>query len=255
MWRTLILMPLRVSFLPEGQREDSLEVWSKPKQVNRFLTERALPEEFLHQAVEALNPAILRRLNGLCSVRDEGQHWGVLSHTEIKNENGRRPGGEDKTQGSTGSTNGSLVCTFLHQTEELLRGAVVAVLLVQLFHCGQKLINDGLQLCAAYHLTTHTKIKRAQSLQTCWFYTFSPCALCYVWTWICCSSRSMMPSRMSHVTTWSSLPYFLISLVMERTISYDTTSLAHDMAWKQKSGGHSYYSAGLSDSSVCFWFK
>lgn len=173
MWRTLILMPLRVSFLPEGQREDSLEVWSKPKQVNRFLTERALPEEFLHQAVEALNPAILCRLNGLCSVRDEGQHWGVLSHTEIKNENRRRPGGEDKTQGSTGSTNGSLVCTFLHQTEELLRGAVVAVLLVQLFHCGQKLINDGLQLCAAYHLTTHTKIKRAQSLQTCWFYTFS----------------------------------------------------------------------------------
>lgn len=50
------------------------------------------------------------------------------------------------------STNGSLVGTFLHQTEELLRGAVVAVLLVQLLHCGQQLVHDGLQLRTADRL-------------------------------------------------------------------------------------------------------
>lgn len=50
------------------------------------------------------------------------------------------------------STNGSLVSTFLHQTEELLRGAVVTVLLIQLLHCGQQLIDDGLQLRTAYCL-------------------------------------------------------------------------------------------------------
>lgn len=49
-------------------------------------------------------------------------------------------------------TNRSLVSTFLHQTEEFLCGAMVTVLLVQLLHCGQKLIDDGLQLCAAYCL-------------------------------------------------------------------------------------------------------
>lgn len=41
----------------------------------------------------------------------------------------------------------------------------------------------------------------------------------------------MMFSRMSHVTTWSSFLYFLMSLVMDRTISYDTTSFGHAMAW------------------------
>jgi len=38
-------------------------------------------------------------------------------------------------------------------------------------------------------------------------------------TWSCWSRRSMMFSRMSQVTAWSSLLYFLMSLIMERTIS------------------------------------
>lgn len=50
------------------------------------------------------------------------------------------------------STNGSFVSTFLHQTEELLCGAMVTVLLIQLLHCGQQLIDNGLQLCTAYCL-------------------------------------------------------------------------------------------------------
>ena len=33
-----------------------------------------LPEEFLHEAVKALNPAILSGLDRLGSVRDEGEH-------------------------------------------------------------------------------------------------------------------------------------------------------------------------------------
>lgn len=51
--------------------------------------------------------------------------------------------------GDVEGTDGSLVGTFLHQAEELLRGAVVTVLLVQLFHRGQQLVDDGLQLGAA----------------------------------------------------------------------------------------------------------
>lgn len=39
------------------------------------------------------------------------------------------------------------------------------------------------------------------------------------YTWSCCRRRSMMVSRMSHVTAWSSRRYFLISLVMDSTIS------------------------------------
>lgn len=50
------------------------------------------------------------------------------------------------------NTNRSLVSTFLHQTKELLCGAVVTVLLIQLLYCGQQLIDDGLQLCTAYCL-------------------------------------------------------------------------------------------------------
>ena len=38
-------------------------------------------------------------------------------------------------------------------------------------------------------------------------------------TWSCWSRRSMILSRMSQVTACSSLLYFLMSLVMERTIS------------------------------------
>lgn len=41
----------------------------------------------------------------------------------------------------------------------------------------------------------------------------------YALTCSCCSNRSIISRRMSQVTTWSSFPYFLISLVMERTIS------------------------------------
>lgn len=43
---------------------------------------RVLPEEFLHEAVKALDPAILGRLDGLGSVGDEGQHRCVLSQTQ-----------------------------------------------------------------------------------------------------------------------------------------------------------------------------
>lgn len=50
------------------------------------------------------------------------------------------------------NTNRSLVSTFLHQTEELLCGAMVTVLLIQLLYCGQQLIDNGLQLCTAYRL-------------------------------------------------------------------------------------------------------
>lgn len=46
----------------------------------------------------------------------------------------------------------SLVSTFFHQIEELLSGAMVTVLLIQFLYCGQQLIDDGLQLCAAYCL-------------------------------------------------------------------------------------------------------
>lgn len=56
-----------------------------------------------------------------------------------------------------GSTHRSLICTLLHQAEELLRRAVVAVLLVQLLHGGQQLIDDGFQLCTAYGLTSHRR--------------------------------------------------------------------------------------------------
>lgn len=41
------------------------------------------------------------------------------------------------------------VSTFLHQTEELLCRAMVTILLIQLFYCGQKLIDNGLQLSTA----------------------------------------------------------------------------------------------------------
>lgn len=54
------------------------------------------------------------------------------------------------------STHGSLVSTFLHQTEELVRGAVVTVLLVQLLHVGQQLVHDGLQFRTAYCLWRQT---------------------------------------------------------------------------------------------------
>lgn len=50
------------------------------------------------------------------------------------------------------STNRSLVCTFLHQTEELFCGTMVTILLIQLLHCGQQLVDDGLQLRTAYCL-------------------------------------------------------------------------------------------------------
>ena len=53
-----------------------------------------------------------------------------------------------------GSTNRSLVGTFFHQTEELLCGAMVTILLIQLLYCGQQLIDNGLQLRTAYCLTT-----------------------------------------------------------------------------------------------------
>ena len=46
----------------------------------------------------------------------------------------------------------SFVSTFLHQNEELLCGAVIPVLLVQLLYCCQQLIDDGLQLGTAYCL-------------------------------------------------------------------------------------------------------
>lgn len=49
-----------------------------------------------------------------------------------------------KTDTHNRNTDGSFVCTFLHQTEELLCGAVVTVLLVQLLYCGQQLVDDGL---------------------------------------------------------------------------------------------------------------
>lgn len=60
---------------------------------------------------------------------------------------------QDDTKGwKLKSTNRSLVSTFLHQNEELLCGAVVSILLVQLLYCGQQLIHDGLQLRTAYCL-------------------------------------------------------------------------------------------------------
>ena len=49
-------------------------------------------------------------------------------------------------------TNRSLVSTFLHQTEELLCGTMVTILLIQLLYCCQQLVDDGLQLRTAYCL-------------------------------------------------------------------------------------------------------
>lgn len=57
---------------------------------------------------------------------------------------------------AAGSTDRPLVGTLLHQTEELLGGAVVAVLLVQLLHGGQQLVDDGLELGAANRLPGRT---------------------------------------------------------------------------------------------------
>lgn len=59
--------------------------------------------------------------------------------------------------GTVKNTNRSLIGTFFHQTEELFCGAVVTVLLVQLFNRSQELIDDGLQLCAAYCLKQHKR--------------------------------------------------------------------------------------------------
>lgn len=50
------------------------------------------------------------------------------------------------------TTDRPLVGALLHQTEELLSRAVVAVLLVQLLDRGQQLVDNGLQLRAADRL-------------------------------------------------------------------------------------------------------
>lgn len=52
-----------------------------------------LPEELLHEAVKALNPPVLGRLDRLGSVRDERQHRGILSprkHAQRREEDGHR---------------------------------------------------------------------------------------------------------------------------------------------------------------------
>ena len=75
-------------------------------------------------------------------------------------------------------THRPLVGALLHQAEELLGGAVEALLLVQLLHRGQQLVHDRLQLSAAdglgahvhmlYHviLTTHTVARQHVILTT-----------------------------------------------------------------------------------------
>lgn len=75
------------SLVPVGAVEsrswDATEVREPLHEENtkNLLTETisgGLPEEFLHEAVEALNPAVLGWLDGLRPVRDEGQHRSIL---------------------------------------------------------------------------------------------------------------------------------------------------------------------------------